>query len=228
MTTTDDVIARLIASAGEPPRWLIAAVSKARLTLTWTIKKEREYPGRKELRLQLKKFAAAIETVREGMRDFDMATLLRAGDNFFLNENETYHGLSDLAERVSKTLGAIPLRKGRDKHFRRSEGATPQQICALMVSALWERARSAVPLNTEKCAQKACAALWVAAEGPVEVDGKIVGSWTDRTNPSTAVWRDHLRAAKKLAESEEANFLRRSLDPNLGNALHPGGSGDSA
>jgi hypothetical protein len=216
VTDSDEAISRLIVASGEdlPPR-LVAAIGKARLTLASTIRQERAYPGRKELRQRLEKLAKAIELVRGEMLDFDMAMLLRAGDKALLYERETYQGLGELAERVKKTLDAIPSRKGRDKHFWRSEGATPQQNCALIVSILWERTRSALPLNTEKCAQQACAALWAAAGGPVEVDGKIVGIWTDRSDPSTAVWRDHLRAAKKLAESEEANFLRQSLDADL-------------
>ncbi len=208
-------IARLIAG-NEPPSWLVVAVSKARATLAWTVKKEREYPHRKELRARLKKLAVAIETVREAMlRDFDLMTLLRAGDDFLLNENETYHGLGDLAERVKRTLGDLPARKGRYKYFWRSEGATPQQVCALMVSVLWERVRSTPPPNTNAEAQEACAALWAAARGPVKPKRKIVRKVRiPRDSTSTEVWRDHLRAAKLLAQSDEAKFLRRSLSPN--------------
>jgi hypothetical protein len=211
--SSDGSIALLIAGQ-DPPSWLSAAVAKARATLACTIRKEREYPSRKAMRARLVKLAAAIDTVRGAMFDFDLAMLLRAGDNSFLNENETYHGLGDLAERVHKTLDALPARKGPDKYFWRSEGATPQQNCALMISVLWEEVHSDAPPNTNANAQEACAALWAAASGPVKRGRKIAGKWripSDGT--STEVWRDHLRAAKRRAESEEAKFLKRSLVP---------------
>jgi hypothetical protein len=87
------------------------------------------------------------------------------------------------------------------------------------LSILWERVHSATPKSDDKQAQKACAELWAAAGGFVERDGKIVGHWSGRSKPSTAVWRDHLRAAKKLDDSEETRFLRRSLDLDAARTL---------
>ncbi len=137
MSSEDDTIARLI-RGDEPSPWLCVRTSKAREMLAYSIKAERKYPHRKELQASLKRLATAIDTIREAERDFDLMTLLRAGDDFFLNENETCHGLADLAKRVKETLGDIPVRKGRDKFFGRPAGPTPQQICALIVSILWE------------------------------------------------------------------------------------------
>jgi hypothetical protein len=215
----DGSIALLIAGQ-DPPSWLSVAVAKARATLAWTIRKESKYPSRKAMRARLGKLAAAIDTIREAMVDFDLAMLLRAGDNFFLNENDTCHGLGDLAERVRKTLDALPPRKGSDKYFWRSGGATPQQNCALMISILWEEVHSKAPPNTSANAQEACAALWAAASGPVKRGRKIAGKWRIPSGGvSTEVWRDHLRAAKRLAESDEAKFLRRSLNQNWDAAL---------
>jgi hypothetical protein len=209
-----DTIARFIApSTGEPPSWLHAAVEKAMDTLAWTIQGEREYPTRKVLQSRLKGLASAIETVRQAMHDSVLAPLLLARDNLFLNQNETFHGLGDLAERVKIQLGKIPNRKGRDKFYGRPDGATPQQNCALMVRILWEFVHSAAPKPDDEQAQKACAGLWAAAGGPV------TDHWSDRANPSTAVWRDHLRAARALDNSEEAMFLRRSLGPNAARTL---------
>jgi hypothetical protein len=209
--SSDGSIALLIAGQ-DPPSWLSAAVAKARATLAWTTTKESEYPSRKAMRARLEKLAAAIDTVREAMVDFNLAMLLRAGDNFLPNENETCHGLGDLAERVRKTLDAVPQRKGSDKYFWRSEGATPQQNCALMISILWEKVHSKAPPNTNAKAQEACAALWAAARGPVKRGRKIAGKLRiPSTGSSTEVWRDYLRDAKLRAESEEAKFLKRSL-----------------
>jgi hypothetical protein len=136
--SSDGSIALLIAGQ-EPPSWLSAAVAKVRATLAWTTRKESEYPSRKAMRARLEKLAAAIDMVRGEMVDFDVAMLLRAGDNFLPHENETYHGLGDLAQRVRKTLDAVAQRKGSDKYFWQSEGATPQQNCALMIRSFGRR-----------------------------------------------------------------------------------------
>ena len=198
--SSDGSIALLIAGQ-DAPSWLSVAVAKARGTLAWTIRKVREYPSRKAMRARLGKLAAGIDTVREAMVDFDLAMLLRAGDNFFLNETETYHGLGDLAERVRKTLDALPPRKGSNQYFWRSEGATPQENCVLMISILWEEVHSKAPPNTNANAQEACAALWAAASGPVKRGRKIAGKWRIPSNgTSTEVWRDHLRETKLRAE----------------------------
>jgi hypothetical protein len=203
--SSDGSIALLIAGQ-DPPSWLSMAVAKARATLAWTIRKESEYPSRKAMRARLGNLAAAIDTVREAMVDFDLAMLLRAGDNFSLNENETYHGFGDLAERVRKTLDALPKRQGRNKYFWRSKGATPQENCALMISILWERVHSAPPPNTNVRAQTACEALWKAS------GGSAAGRWgATPDGESVSVWRDHLRSAKKLSSSDEAQFYRPSL-----------------
>jgi hypothetical protein len=204
---SDEYITLLIAGQ-DPPSWLSAALEKARATLAWTIKKER----RKEMRRRLVKLAGTIGTVREAMRDFDLATLLRAGDSFFVNENETYQGLGDLAQRVSKTLVALPARQGRHKYFWRVRGATPQQVCALMINVLWQAVQSAAPPNTNTNAQEACAALWTASGGPTKLKRKS-GARVKIASDSTEVWRDHLRAAKRFANSEDENLLKRSLVP---------------
>jgi hypothetical protein len=213
VTGSDGAIATLIVAPGEnPPPWLVAALGKARSTLASLIRQERAYPGRKELRMRLETLAAVIDFVRREVLNPDMAELLRAGDKALLYERETYQGLGDLGERVKRTLLEVPQGQGRHKHFLRSEGATPQQNCALMISILWEEVHSKAPPNTNANAQEACAALWAGASGPVKRGRKIAGKWripSDGT--STEVWRDHLREAKLRAESEEAKFLKRSL-----------------
>jgi hypothetical protein len=210
---SDEAIAGLIVAPGEdPPPWLVAALAKARSTLASIIRHERAYPGRKELRLRLETLATVIGFVRREVLNPDMVELLRAGDKTLLYERETYQGLGDLGERVKQLLVDVPKRRGRDKYFRRSEGATPQQNCALMISILWAEVHSKAPPNTNASAQEACAALWAAAGGPVKRERKTAGKWripSDST--STEIWRDHLRKAKKRGESEEAKFLKRSL-----------------
>jgi hypothetical protein len=161
--------------------------------------------------------ATAIGFVRREVLNPDMVELLRTGDKVLLYERETYLGLGDLGERVKRLLLDVPQRKGSDKYFGRSDGATPQQNCALMISILWEKVHSKAPPNTNANAQEACAALWAAARGPVKRRRKIAGKLRiPSTGTSTEVWRDYLRDAKLRAESDEAKRLKRSLILGLG------------
>jgi hypothetical protein len=205
----DDIvgIARLILGATkELPEWLVPVIGKALATLAWSVKTEPKYPSREELRKRLQALSAAIENVRKEIRDLSLSTLLLRGDDQFHNENEMYHGLGDLAVRVTGTIDRIPSRKGRDKFFGRPEGLTLQVNCALMVSTIWVRVHGKSPPNTAKSAQQACAALWEAA------GGEILGRWGKTAHgASVVVWRDHLREAKRSADSAEAAFILRSL-----------------
>jgi hypothetical protein len=210
VTNSDDRIARLIAG-GEPHPLLVFFVAKAREMLAWRIKSEHEYPLRTELRVRLESLAAALETVRQEMRDFDVATLLRAGDNFLLNESETYNGLGDLAERVKRTLGDVPKGPGQYKYFGQPATVTPHQICALMICTLWKIIHRRKPQNTNPEAQEACRRLWMAAGGPVVKRRTGQKIRLPRDNASTEVWRDHFRTGKLLAQSPEAEHVRRSL-----------------
>jgi hypothetical protein len=200
-------IARLIAGAGvELPEWLVPVIAKACDTLQWSVKKEAEYPGRQALRKRLQTLQAAIECVRENIRDLDISTILLAGDNQFHNQNETYHGLGDLAARVASAIAKIPVRKGRDKFFVRPDGLALQVNCALMVCVIWNRVHGKWAPNTNPGAQQACAELWAAA------GGRSVERWgATKDGASVAVWRDHLRRAKKSAGSAETEFIQRSL-----------------
>lgn len=198
MSSKVDEIARLI-KGNEPTPLLCFKVSKAREMLAYRIKAECKYPYRKKQQARLKKLAAAVDTVRTDRHDFDLMTLLRAGDdNFFLDEPQTYYGLADLTLRIEEVLGNLPVRQGRDKFFGSQPGPTPQQICAIIVSVLWEEFHAAAPLNTKQEAQDACAALWKAAGGAVKRRSRKIRLPTDK---STDVWRDHLSAAKHLAQS---------------------------
>ena len=210
MKGSDEATARLIVAPGEdPPPWLVAALGRARLTLASTIRHERAYPGRKELRQRLEVLAAASEFVRREMLDLDIAMLLRGRDGVLLNEPETYQGLGDLAERAKRRFVEVPEGQGRHKHFPRSEGATPQQNCALMISVLWEKVHTEAPPNTNANAQEACAKLWEAAGGRVKRRRRKITVPSD--DATTDIWRDHLREAKLRVGSEEANFFRWSL-----------------
>jgi hypothetical protein len=203
---TDRRIAALISLSKDPPDWLILATCKARLTLTCTLRKDGDYPGRAEWRKRLETLKSAAKEVRAALEDFDTHALLWGPNEYLFNDVPRYDFLDDLDERISARLNDIPSRQGRDKYYPRSDGATPQENCALMISCLWEKVHSTPPHNTSDDAQRACAALWKAS------GGSETGRWgatVDRE--SVSVWRDHLRTAKELASSKEAEFFRRSL-----------------
>jgi hypothetical protein len=213
VTPRDREIADLIVGPGkETPPWLTAALSKARATLTWIIEAKRAYPNRNELRGRLELLVAAAKFARLQILDLDMVALLRAGDRAMLNEYETYQGLGDLAERATKALAKIPIRRGSDKHLVRSHGATPHQNCALMIIFIWEKCHSKSAANANQNVQAACAALWAQVGGQARRSPKIARKFKIRNAiETTDVWRDHLRAAKKIMKSPEATFLKDSL-----------------
>jgi hypothetical protein len=187
----DESIARLIAD-GSPPDWLTPIVEKLRRTLDWSIKHEASYPTREALRTKLETLGAAVEVVRRNLTDLEISELLLAGDDLFEHQNEMYHGLSSLAVRVSRVLNEIRPGGGRDKHYAH-EGLSSQVNCALMVCIAWDRVRGEWPANSDPVAHRACGALWKAAGGGAGWGGC-----------SEVVWRDHIRAAKKAATSQEA------------------------
>jgi hypothetical protein len=202
----DHVIAVIIALPEDPPDWLVSSVRKTRETLTWTLQKEADYPGRAELRKRLERLQSAAKELRAALEDFGTHALLWGPDDYLFNDVPRYDFLDDLDERIKARLNEIPSRQGRDKFYLRSDGATPQENCALMISGLWERVHSSPPHNTSGEAHMACAALWTASGGSTK------GRWGATVDgESVSVWRDHLRTAKELASSEEAEFFRRSL-----------------
>jgi hypothetical protein len=202
----DRLIAAFITCPEQPPDYLVLAACKARETLTWTIRKEADYPGRAEWRERLERLQSAARELRAALEDFGTHALLWGADEYLFNDVPRYDFLDDLDERMKARLNEIPSRQGRDKFYLRSDGATPQENCALMISCLWERVHSSPPHNTSEEVQMACAALWTASGGSTK--GRW-GATVDRE--SVAVWRDHLRTAKELASSKEAEFFRRSL-----------------
>jgi hypothetical protein len=202
----DRLIAAFITLPEDPPDWLVLAACKARQTLTWTIRKEADYPGRAEWRKRLERLESAAKEVRAALDNFDTHALLWGADEYLFNDVPRYDFLDDLDERIKALLNEIPSRQGRDKFYSRSDGAMLQENCALMISCFWEKVHSAPPPNTSDDAQNACAALWTAS------GGSTTGRWGITVDSeSVSVWRDHLRTAKELSFSKEAEFFRRSL-----------------
>jgi hypothetical protein len=202
----DHVIAVIIALPEDPPDWLVSSVRKARETLTWTLQKEADYPGRAEWRKRLERLESAAKKLRAALEDFNTHSLLWNANQYLFNDVPRYDFLDDLDERIKARLNEIPSRQGRDKFYPRSDGATPQQNCALMISCLWERVHATPPPNTSENAQGACAGLWKAS------GASTIGRWGATVDgESVSVWRDHLRTAKDLDFSKEAEFFRRSL-----------------
>jgi len=194
-------IARVICGGDEPPDWLVSALETACDSLAWQVHAEAQYPSRNTLLKQLRTLEAAAEFVRANLRDIDMSTILLNGESQFLNQNEMYHGLGDVARRAKRMIDAIPKRQGRDKFFVSRDGLKPQVNCALMVSIIWERAHGCWPFVNDDNAHQTCDMLWTAAGGPE------FGGW----GGSDSGWRNHLRAAKAAGQSMEAKHIRRFL-----------------
>jgi len=221
-------IARLIAG-DEPPGWLLYAADKARDMLSESRRGKANYPTRAPQRQQLVTLHAAIAFVRKAMRNPTISGTLLAGDNHFHNQNETDHGLADLAKRAATAIGKIPPGGGRNKFYAQPDGLSPEVKCALMVSVLWTSARGEVIPTSNETAQRACEALWKAASvgESVSVRGakpkkrnvrvKAAGCGPDRRKAGESVtrWRDHLRAASRAPSSNEAEFVCAALSRSV-------------
>ena len=232
MTDVDAVldVARLIAGDEEPPEWLLYAADKAREMLSESRRGEAIYPKRARQRQQLVTLRAAIAFVRKAIRNPTISATLLAGDNHFHNQNETDHGLADLAKRAATAISEIPPGGGRNKFHAQPGGLSPHVKCALMVSVLWTSARGVEPPSANETAQRACEALWKAASvgESVRVRGakpkkrkpkkvKAAGCRPDRRKAGESVvrWRDHLRAASRAPSSNEAEFVCAALSRSV-------------
>jgi hypothetical protein len=220
----------------EPPGALVLATDKARDMLSESRRGEAIYPKRARQRQQLVTLQTAIAFVRKAMRNPTISATLMAGDNHFHNQNEMDHGLADLAKRAATAIGEIPPGGGRNKFYAQPDGLSPQVKCALMVRVFWTRVHGTEPPSDNETAKQACFALWRAATGGAPKDGerpkkrpknknvtvKAAGCGPDRCKDgeSVAVWRDHLQAAKRAANSKEAEFIRRALAPPAARPAH--------
>ncbi len=172
---------------------------------------DQAYPGRPELRRRLNAIVTATRLIeRELVDPVMLSLLLRNGSDWIVNENETHAGLSDIAERAKNAVERIPKKQGRAKHYGRDECFNNMDVCALIVSVAWERARGNWPAVNNEQAKSACDALWGAAGGDVKRQGGA------KSGTSIAVWRDHLRVAKRHRESVEAGIIRHNFTEPMG------------
>ena len=190
-----------------PPDWLIAALPGLVAGLRSLIRADKAYPRRPELRSRLKAIAAAAPVLERELVDPDMLSLLlRDGSDWIVNENETHAGLSDIAERAKNALERIPKKRGRAKHYGRDERFENMDVCALIVTVAWKQARGKWPAVNNVQAKGACDVLWGAAGGDVKRQG----------GDSIAVWRDHLRVARRHCDSVEARIILRNFTKPMG------------
>lgn len=206
-------VARFVNKGSDPPEWLRAASAIARDALAWTAQSDADFLPREKLREQLRALEAAAEFVRANLCDINVSTLLLNGDTHFLNQNEMYHGLGDVARRAARTLDLVPVGPGRNKFFGPSAGLAPRVVCALMISIIWRRVHGAPPPVTNKQAQEACEALWT------EAGGSNSGKWAALDRKSVSTWREHLIGAKEAENSSEARHVTRLLFSTWGENL---------
>lgn len=182
--------------AAEPtllPTWLETLPHGPIEALRFAIKKETDYPARPELYERLEAIENAARLLRKELPDLLMRQLLLDGDHTFLNQNETYHGLHDIAERARRVRTQNPPRQGRGKLYPENAcGPSEPELCALIVMIAWRVHTCEWPKNNATM-HGACAALWRAAGGKDITQWRPGGSFK-----SFSAWHAHMRKAKKF------------------------------
>jgi hypothetical protein len=90
-------------------------VRKARETLTWTLQREADYPGRAEWRKRLERLESAAKKLRAALEDFNTHSLLWDANEYLFNDVPRYDFLDDLDERIKARLNEIPSRQPNDQ-----------------------------------------------------------------------------------------------------------------
>jgi len=115
------------------------------------------------------------------------------GDPAFLNQNETYHGLGDIAERAARVRDQRPQGQGAGKLYPASAaGPNEKELCALIVMIAWRSHSGKWPKNT-RAMHEACEALWRTAGGQTVARG-----WGVDGLDSVTAWRAHFRRASQF------------------------------
>ena len=135
--------------------------------LSFAIKRDATYPSRPELHERLEAIENAARLLMDELPDLQMHALLLDGDERIENENETYHGLRDIAARAAQVRARKPPKQGRGKLYpEAASGPNLMDMCALMVGLMFERGCGRWPGKSNAEAHRLCEALWKAAGGP--------------------------------------------------------------
>jgi len=198
--------------------------------LSFAIKRDATYPSRPELHERLEAIENAARLLMDELRDLRITALLLDGDERIENENEMYHGLSDIAARAARVRALKPRKQGRGKFYPAAAiGPSLMDTCALMVGLMFERGCGRWPGKSNAEAHRLCEALWKAAGGPRRLgsgdprspsptkERKAAGSWGKAGFATVEVWRRHLAAAREYRPPHPAGMhIQRILSPNIG------------
>jgi hypothetical protein len=179
-------------SAGELPTPV-----KLLKSLEYAIKRKAAYPLRPEIHKRLAKVEDAARLLEHELADPQILALLSNGDPRLEN------WLSDMARtarrltsRVAEFRERHPQKQGRGKLYPEA-GPDPLEICALMISMLWQQDNGRLPGKGNVKAHKFCEDLWLAAGGTPHA------GLAARPGTLTA-WCSHLLMARKYGPPHPA------------------------
>jgi hypothetical protein len=205
---------------GVPPPDFMDALAIFANQIAWEIKRESEYPPRKEQRKALKRVVKAAKFLRKYATAEEFVCL----------------ALSDVIARARAAENAIPREKGRAKFHPQSTIGNPKDLCALVVQVAWHLWRGKWPNDVEPSAIRACDFLCAAAgddierQYPATVQRKenALGTRVDlikagytkkeieeqfddckKDNPEHSIWaRNHMRIARERRGTWNADAIR--------------------
>ena len=185
--------------------------------LRFNINRERKYP--KDLYRSIRAMDAAARLLIENIPNLQIRALLleeRGGaDASYENENQTWHGLQDIAACTDRLL----TRRGKNKRIRRAlypedAGLDAKGLCALIVSIAWWLGTSKWPGSKNWRVQQMCEDLWAKASGsprprrntgepqPFRPDLCPAENWGREGSESVAAWKYHLHACRKVSRED--------------------------
>lgn len=192
-------------AAGEPPSWLLEAISVAVVSVRFAIASERRVPARKASRDDVERLLQALSTIRDMMDGPNVTLMLPV----FEALGAGWHDVSVAIEVADGILAGIRSGPGNDKH---DDGTPPKVACAVWVAELWSAVRGRRAGHTSVAAQRACDRLWRLAGGNPS-------RWGAEYKP--VGWREHLKVAKAGLAAGYYGQVRRLLEPALQTAKNP-------
>jgi hypothetical protein len=202
-------LATKIAGDGAP-KWLSDGLSECIVDLkefiAHTQRLRGEVPKRAELRMRLKKIAAASRLLESELEQQTLLPYLLQGEVMLGNEQEIAAWLKEISQRTDRAINDLPTKQGRASNAPSESTTSPAEFCAFIVAIAWKIARGrAIPVNGNE-ARAACEILWQMANAQI---GSAAGRKDRWSANSDAMWRGHLRAVNRYPDDVTAKRIRR-------------------
>jgi hypothetical protein len=180
--------------------------------LRYNINREKEYP--KDLYRSIRAMDVAARLLIENIPNLQIRALLLEERDRFENENETWHGLGDIADCTGRLLTRLGDKRNRSKLYPDGARLDAKGLCAFIVSIAWWLETDKWPGRKNRRVQQMCEDLWAKASGssrprrntgepqPSRPDICPAKNWGRLGSESVAAWKHHLDACHKVSRKD--------------------------